>query len=126
MEFPDKEEAVRFFTDVKAAIVSYPEAFQDDGLDLKFTNQMLDSLSGEWKILPRLPEPYYEINQDGHIRHKVTQEIIKPTFEVAWGKEVVKLRMDGETYYFDGPPIAEAMFGSEDTAFSRFWNAPQE
>ena len=110
MQFPNKEEAVRFFTDVKTAVESVPEMFTYNELVLRFSESMLESISGEWKPLERVPEPFYEINVDGDIRHKVTREIIKPTFEVEWGIKVVKLRMAGETHYFDGPRVANIMF----------------
>jgi len=112
MNVPNKEEAVRFFTDVKLAVETFPESFTSPGLISTFADQMLESLSGEWKTLERLPDPYYEINVDGVIRHKVTREIIEPTYQIQYGQHLVKLRMDGQTYYFDGPRVASEMFKS--------------
>jgi hypothetical protein len=114
MLFPDNEEAVRFFTDVKAAVIANPEVFQDDVLVLMFVEGMLESLTGEWKLIDTIisvPDSMYEINEEGIVRNKETREVVEPEYDIDVNAYVVKVSsISGNRIFLDGPTLAGIMF----------------
>jgi hypothetical protein len=113
---PDKEEAIRFFTDVKRALSTDPYSFQDVELDLKFADYMLKTLSGEWKpidTIERIPNYLYEINKEGLVRDEITQEVIEAEFDIDYNRYLVKVIVDEQVFYINGPRLAELMFKEE-------------
>lgn len=113
MTFPDKEEAVRFFTDVQSAALTYPEAFEDDVLVLRFSTNMLKKLDGEWKPIDTingLPGDLYEINKEGLIRDEKTLEVLEVFFDIDKNEHVVWLLHDDKEWCIIGPRLAELMF----------------
>lgn len=116
MNFPNKEEAVRFFTDVESAILTHPEAFQDDVTDLIFVSNMLKDLDGDWRpidTLEGLPDDLYEINKEGLIRNAKTQELLEVFYDIDRNVHHVWLLFEDKEWYIIGPYLAERMFGSK-------------
>lgn len=113
MIFEDKDEAVRFFMDVKSAAVSCPEVFQDVELDLKFVDAALKSLDGVWKtldtVLPEL-DPAYEINNEGYVRNAKTGEVLTPEFNIDYNRELVTVGGKDREIFIDGMQLADVMF----------------
>ena len=110
MEFPNREQALKFFNDVKVAVEVYPDSFTNPGLVFRFSEEMLTAIHGEWKTITMVPEPYYEINRDGVIRHKVTKEVIEPKLVPQYGRAMSTIRAAGENFYFYGPDLAAKMY----------------
>lgn len=116
MIFTDKKEAVRFFTDVKAAILIHPELFQDDVADLKFVNDILESIASDWRpidTIEGLPADLYEINKEGLVRNAKTQELLEVFYDIDKNVHHVWLLFEDKEWCIMGPALAELMFESE-------------
>lgn len=119
MIFPDKKEAVRFFMDVKSAMLTCPEAFQDVELNLSFADVMLKGLSGDWRdidTLALIPSGLYEVNEHGHIRFTHTEEVVAPEFDMDYNEYLVKVTVNGKALYINGPHLAALMFNKDENA----------
>lgn len=114
MILPNKEEAVRFFTDVKVAIDSCPEVFQEYEFDLKFINDMLKKLDGEWKPIDTingLPGDLYEINKEGLVRDAKTLKVLEVFYDIDRNVHHVCIFFgDDKEWCIIGPRLADLMF----------------
>jgi hypothetical protein len=116
VSFPNKEEAVRFFTDVKTAISACPDVFQDAEIDIKLVDHFLDGFNGDWLPLDNLygvPNDLYEISRDGVVRRTDTKETLEVVFDIDKNEFVVWILYGGKEWCLIAHRLAEMMFSEK-------------
>lgn len=83
-----------------------------------FLGEIIDQLNaqtdGDWihiDLYRGLSTPW-EVNREGLIRNRKTREVIDPEFDIDYNKYLVKVELNGEFWWLNGPGLAEIKFNN--------------